>query len=195
MTEYGLQPSYAKIEYSTPFGNHSHTIPTKQWLPTSMTGAMGSYLNWSSIAIDAEAMVDALVDTLKAEIGTDSSYDLATLYNFDSTAGIFLPVAFKSLSVAGTGATGAPRKACQQTINIRTSGGHPMKITHLDHSIGATEFEKIPSFSFAPAAAAIVAVIVDPAWAWAGRDNTQPLAAISATFDLNDALRKQYHMV
>jgi len=195
MTEYGLQPSYVKIEYSTPFGNHSHTIPTLQWLPTSMTGAMGSYLNWSSIAIDAEAMIDALVDVLKAEIGTDSSYDLATVFNYDGTANIFLPVAFKSLAVAGTGATGAPRKACQQTINIRTSGGRPMKIVHLDHSIGATEFDKIPSFSFSGAADAIVAELVDSDNAWAGRDNTQPLAAVSATFDINDALRKQYHMI
>jgi hypothetical protein len=195
MVEYGLQPSYVKIDYSTIFGNHSHTIPTLQWLPTSITGAMGSYVAWDSVPRDAEDMIDSLVTVLKPMIGSDSSYDLATVFNFDSTADIFLPVAFKTLAVAGTGATTAPRKACQQTINIRTTGGHQMKIVHLDHSIGATEFDKISALSFSGAALALVGEITSTAAAWSGRDNTRPLAPVSATFDLNDALRSQYRMV
>jgi len=195
MTEYGLQPSYVKLDYSTPFGNHSHTIPTLQWLPTSIMGNMGSYVAWDTVPIDAEAMIDSLVALLKPEIGSDSSYDLASIYNFDVGSGKFRPEAFKALAVAGTGSTASPRKAVSQTINMRTVGGSTFKIVHLDHSLGASEFDKIPPLGFGGAALAIVTEVTLTSNAWSGRDNTRPNGIISATFDLNDALRRQYRMV
>ena len=195
MTEYGLQPSFVQLQYSTPFGTHSQTLPTVQWLPSSITGNMGSYVAWNSVPVDAEAMIDAMVAVLKAEIKADCSYDLATIFNYDSGINKFLPVAVKALAVAGTATGGSPRKACSQTINMRSLGGQPVKIVILDHPMNGGEFDKVSFLDFDAAALAIVAEYSDDANGWSARDNTRPAAAISATFDLNDALRRQYRMV
>jgi len=195
MTEYGLQPSYIKLNYSTPFGDHSETIPTLEWLPTSITGNMGSYVNWASTPIDAEAMIDDFVVVAKPFLSSDYTYDLATIFNFDGTANKFLPVAIKALAVAGTGLTAPPRKAVSQTFNLRTTAGNPFKLVFLDAPLGSTDFDKQTLLTFSAAALALVAEVEDTANAWSGRDNARPNAAISVTYDLNDALRRQYRMV
>lgn len=195
MTEYSLQPSYVRLDYSSPFGTHSQSLPTVQWLPTSITGAMGSYVAWNTVPVDAEAMIDDFVTLAKAFLGTDYSYDLATVFNFDMAANKFIPVALKSLGVAGTGATAQPRKAVSQTFNLRSVGGQAAKIVFLDASIGAHDFDKQTILDVSPAALALVAEYADTGNGWAARDNTRPNALISVTYDVNDALRKQYGMI
>lgn len=194
MTEYGLQPSYIRLDYSTPFGQHSQTLPTKQWLPTSITGAMGSYVNWQDDPIDAEAMIDAFIVKAKKFLGTDYSYDLATIFNYGDGIAKFLPVAIKALAVAGTGSNTAPRKAVSQTFNLRSVGGQAAKLIFLDSAHGANDFDKQTYLDFNADAIALVGEYFDTANAWSARDNTRPDAAISVTYDLNDALRKQYRM-
>jgi len=194
MTEYSLQPSYVQLDYSTPFGNHSQSIATVQWIPTSITGDMGSYVAWNTVPIDAEAMIDAFVAVEAPFLGTDYSYDLATIFNFDGAANKFLPVATKALAVAGTGATAQPRKAVSQTFNYRSTGGGAVKLTFLDSSHAGADFNKQSFLDFNADAIALFAEFSSDANGWSARDNTRPSTAISVTYDLNDALRKQYHM-
>lgn len=194
MTEYGLQPSYIRFDYSSSYAPHSQTLPTLQWLPTSITGAMGSYVNWLGTPIDAEDMVDAYILVAKALLPTTSSYTLATIYNFDATAQIFLPVAVKALAVAGTVTPASPNKAFSLTLNMRTAGGHTLKNVFLDYVVGAIELNKVTPLGFSGAMTGVIGELTSSAWAWAGRDNTKPTAGISGTYDLNDALQKQYKM-
>jgi hypothetical protein len=195
MTEYGLQPSYIRLDYSSSYGPHSSTIPTTQWLPTSITGAMGSYVGWNTVPIDAEDMIDGYVALAKALIPPTSSFNFATVFNFDSgPANRFIPVASKALSVVGTSATGSPNKAVSFTMNMRTEGGQPFKVVYLDFYL-ATEFNKITAGGFSVAMLAVANYLGDSANAFSGRDNTRPSAIVSGTFDLNDALRKQYRMI
>ncbi len=195
MTEYGKEPSYGVLNYSTPFGQHSQTILTKQWLSPSISGVLGSYENWNIVPVDAEAMWDALIVTLKPFLSSDYSYDLLTIFNFDTGINKFIPVTGKVLAVAGTGTTDTPRKAVQQTINMRSAGGQPVKLVFLDAPIGAIDFDKQFASSFSSAALALLAEFSDPDNAWSARDNTRPSTGLSATYDLNDALRKQYRMI
>lgn len=195
MTEYGLQPSYVRLDYHSSYGPHSQTIPTVQWLPTSITGTLGSYVNWDSTPIDAEAMIDDFVDIAKDLIPTTSQYDVATVFNFDVGADRFIPVATKALGVTGTFTPASPNKAVSLTLNMRTVGGQPFKLVFLDYVLGAAEFNKIGPAAFSADMTAIVDEVSGTTNAWSGRDNTRPTASISATFDLNDALRKQYRMV
>lgn len=194
MTEYGLQPSYIKFDYSSSYAPHSQTLPTLQWIVTSITGGMGSYENWVGTPVDAEAMIDAYVAAAKELFPTTTSYDLATIYNYDSGAGIFIPVATKALAVAGTAGVASPNKAFSLTLNMRTTGGHTLKNVFLDYVVGAIELNKLSPLDFSADMNGVVAVLKSTAWAWAGRDNTRPNAPISATYDLNDALQKQYRM-
>jgi hypothetical protein len=195
MTEYGLQPSYVRLDYSTPFGQHSQTLPTKKWLPSSITQDVGSYVNWDGNPIDAGVMVDDFVTKAKEFLGTDYTYDLATYFDYDETIEKFLPVAIKVLAVAGTGATTKPRQAVSQTFNFRTVGGQPSKLTFLDSSHAGADFDKQTYILFNAAAIALAAEWTDTENAWSGRDNARPDGVISVTYDLNDALRRQYRMV
>jgi hypothetical protein len=195
MTEYGLQPSYIRLDYHSSYGPHSQTIPTKQWLPTSITGAMGSYVGWGSVPLDAEDMIDGYVALAKVLIPPTSQYDLATIFNWDSGADRFIPVATKTLAVAGTSGTGSPNKAISFTMNLRTDGGQPMKLVWLDYVHTGLEFNKIGAGGFSAAMLLVADYVADIDNAFAGRDNTRPGAIVSGTFDLNQALRKQYRMV
>jgi hypothetical protein len=195
MTEYGLQPSYLRLDYSSSYAPHSQTIPLKEWLPTSITGLMGSFVNWNGVPIDAEDMIDGYVDVAKTLIPTTSSYDFATIFNFDSGADKFIPVAGKSLAVAGTVTPASPNKAVSLTLNLRTLGGQAFKLVFLDYVIGAREFNKDVPSDWSAAMTNTALYVSDIDNAFSGRDNTRPSAPISATFDLNDALRKQYHMI
>jgi hypothetical protein len=195
MTEYNLQPSYIRLDYHSAYGPHSATIQTRQWLPTSITGAMGSYVAWNSVPIDAEDMIDAFVAVAKKMLPPTSQYDLATIWNWDSGAERFFPVATKSLGVAGTSGTGSPNKSISFTINLRSTGGQNMKLVFLDYVHTGLEFNKIGAGAFSADQLAVANEVGDINNAWAARDNTRPDAIISGTFDINDALRKQYRMV
>lgn len=195
MPEYGLQPSYGRLDYHSSYGPHSQTIPTKQWLQTSITGELGSYINWDSDAIDAEEMWDAYVDEAKGLLPTTSGFDLVTIFNWDTVLEKFLPVASKSLSVAGTATPANVNKAVSLTLNLRTLGGQPMKLVYLDYVLADAEFNKIAPAAFSTPMDNVVNIVTQTVQAFSGRDNTRPATAISGTFDLNDALRKQYRMV
>jgi|SRR6185436_2751370 len=194
MTEYGLQPSYLRFDYHSSYGPHSQTIPTKQWLQTSITGTLGSYINWDGDAIDAEDMVDEYLLEAKTLLPTTSVFDLVTVFNWDATLEKFLPVASAAQSVAGTVTPANVNKAVSLTINMRSLGGQPFKLVYLDYVLAGAEFNKIGPSAFAAGMNDVVNIVSGTTNAWSARDNTRPSTAISATFDLNDALRKQYRM-
>lgn len=195
MTEYGLQPSYIRLDYHSAYGPHSQTLPTKQWLPTSITGAMGSYVDWTGTPIDAEDMIDDFVALEKTLLPPSSSFDGATIFNYDSGIAKFLPVAYKSLAVAGSSGTGSPNKAVSMTLNLRTLGGQPAKLVYLDVVHTGAEFNKETFLTWTTPMVNVFTEYISTAKAWSGRDNTRVDGAVSLTWDLNDALRKQYRMI
>lgn len=195
MTEYGLQPSYIRLDYSSSYGPHSQTIPTVQWLPTPITGDMGSFVNWNTVPVDAEDMIDTLVAEAKTLLPTTTTYNLATIFNWDTGAEKFFPVATKALAVAGTVTPANVNKAVSFTLNMRTIGGQPFKMVFLDYVLTGAEFNKILPISFAAGMVDVAAILSSQDWGWSGRDNTRPAIPVSGTFDLNNALRKQYRMI
>lgn len=195
MVEYGLRPSYGRIDYTSSYGPHSATIPTLQWLPTSITGAIGSYVNWNGVPIDAEDMWDGYTTALADLLPTTSHINLVTLFDWDAALEKFFPVATKSYAVAGTVAPASPNKAVSMTMNIRSQGGQAYKAVVLDFVLGAAEFNKITLASYSADMVALSTYIRDDDNAFSARDNTKPSYDVSVTFDLNQALRKQYRMV
>lgn len=194
MTEYSLDPAFVRIDYTSVFGAHVHIIPTKAWIPTSLTGTMGSYLDWTGTPTDAEDMIDALVAQFAAIHKDDTTYTLATIYTKAGVDAPSLPVATKALAVAGTSALTTHAKAIQAIFNLRTAGIQPMKLVFLDVPHAATDFLKETPFTFSAAQNAIFSEIESNANAWSGRDNTQAITAVSVTWDINKSLRKRYGM-
>lgn len=195
MTEYGLEPAYGKLSYHSPYGSHSALIPTLAWLPSNITGQLGSYVAWDSVPRDGEDMWDTLIALLAPFHDPTTTYDLLQIFTkADENAPAIERVA-KSLAVAGTSAAGGVRQAVQATFNFKTTGAQPLKLVFLDAPHGSGQFVKQTFATFNADALALFGELTSTASAWAGRDNTRPQSFLSVTYDLNDKLRKRYGMI
>lgn len=192
MTPHSLVPAYVRLDYHTRYAPHVHLIPTRAWLPTSMTGSMGSYVAWNTSTIDAEAMITALVTTFLPLIPSTTVYDLATVYTVSAVGAPAIPRAIGVLGLAGTGANVGTDKATQFTFNMRSSGFYPFKIVMLDFPSGTGQFNKTLPANFSADQLNMFIELGLSTNAWSARDDTQPLQAISITGTLNERLRKQY---
>lgn len=194
MTEYGLEPAFLRLDYTSVFGPHAHLIPLKEWISTSLTGTMGSFIAWDASTVDAEAMIDALVAVFAPVHKDDTTYTQATIFTKADEASPSLPVASKSLSVAGSSILTTHAKAIQAVLNMRSLGIQPVKLVFLDVPHPATDFLKEAPGDFDANWLAIVAEFTDAGNAWSARDNTRPNSAVSITWDINKSLRKRYGM-
>lgn len=195
MTVFSLYPGYVRLDYHSSYAPHSMLLPAREWLPTSITGTLGSYVGWNSTPIDAEDMVDAMVDVLAAQHKSTTIFDLATIYTLEAANNApAVPVASKTYAVAGSNGVGGPDKATQVTLSGRSKAFHPMKIVFLDCPVGTSNFNKVLPAGFPAQINAIIAEWADDGNAWQGRDGAQLLTAISMTITLNERLRDEYRM-
>lgn len=192
MTPNSLAPAFVRLDYTSAYAPHSMTLPTKEWLPTSMGGDMGSYVNWAGAPVDAEASIDNLVAALALQFPSTTTLNLATIYTQAGAHDPAVPVASKTLSTAGSNAAGGPDKATQATLNFRTVGIHPAKVVFLDVPIGTSNFDKVYPAGFSAAILAVSGAMRSDTRMWSGRDDTQLATAISLTITLNERLRREY---
>lgn len=155
---------------------------------------MGSYAGHNSTPIDAEVMINAFVDVLKAQHKSTTVFDLATVYTQANPTGQAIPRASAALTQVGTNVAAGPDKATQMTLNGRTTNFNPFKLVLLDVPMGTSNFNKITPGSFTTPIANIFLEYALTANAWCGRDDGQPSFPISATLTLNERLRKEYRM-
>jgi hypothetical protein len=192
MTPHSLSPAFVRFDYVSRWAAHAALLGTKEWLPTSITGTMGSYVNWNAVPIDAEDMIDNITVGYGLQFPSTTTMVLATIYTQASAHAPALPVASKVLSVAGTNAVGGPDKATQVTLNMRSTGINPAKIVLLDVPVGTSNFDKVFPGSFPAGVQAIWTSLHSTNWAWSARDDTRILTAISMTITLNERLRREY---
>ena len=194
MTEYGLEPAYVKVDYSTAFGAHSHLICTRAWNPVSITGTLGSYIAWDTTAIDAEVMMDDLVDNLADQHLDTTSINQVTVFTKADETSPSLPVASKAYTTVGVIASPKISRAVSKTLNFRTDGIHAAKIVILDAPHNNTDFNKEFYADWVTADVNMLLLLTNDGYAWSGRDNTRFNSAVSITWNLNQQLRKQYGM-
>ena len=194
MTEYGLEPAYAKIDYSSAFGAHSHLICTKEWNPVGVSGDLGSYINWDGDPFDAELMVDELVAVLQDQHLSTTTINQVTLFTKADEVSPSLPVASKAYAAVGSIAPPLISRAVSKTLNFRTVGIHAAKIVILDAPHNNSDFNKQFPADWVTADNDLLTVLSSTEHAWAGRDNTRINSAVSITWNLNQQLRKQYGM-
>lgn len=194
MAPNSLYPAFIRLDYHSAYAPHVMILPTKEWLPTSIGGTLGSYEGWSGIPVDAEDMVNDLVTAMKPFFLASTTFDLATVYTMAAAVAPAIPQATVGLAVAGTNVDVVSQaKAVQQTLSMRTTGGGHMKMVFLDAPAGSG-FDKAFPAGFSAAELALVAQLRNDLNAWSGRDNSQPGPAISVTYTLNEKLRKEYRM-
>lgn len=194
MPEYDVGPTFVQLDYVSPFGAHSHQIPAREWNSVPITGDMGSFTAWNGTPRDAEAMIDEFLLNIKALHRPGSSYTLATIFTKPTPTAPSIPVASKALAVVGTNTLTTHSKAIQSIMSMRTTLFHPVKLVFLDVPHDEGEFDKQNIGNMGASYVAVFDDFSSDENAWCGRDGAQPQTCISLTWNLNQALRKQYAM-
>lgn len=195
MAPNSLSPSSVVIDYHSQFGAHKMTICTKQWLPTNLSGALGSYLAWDgSTSIDGENMVNSLVDLLKPFVKSTTAFDLATVYNQATPTSDNIPARSVPLTQVGTSTATGFTEAQSVTFNFKTTGNGDVKLVLLDAPLGSAGFLASHRPDFGAAGLALEAEFTWDLRAWSGRDDNKPSVLRKVTFDLNEKLQKAYKM-
>jgi len=194
MAENSLSPASVKINYHSAFGAHAMTIPTLAWLPTNITGILGSYQAWDLTSIDGEAMINALVDKLKVFMVPAVQFDLATIYTQATSTSDNIPQRSAVLTQVGTSAATGFTEAQSTTFNFKTLANGDVKLVLLDTPIGGAGFNAILPAGFVADITNLATEFEAVSNAWSGRDDTRPAVLRKVTFDLNDKLQKLYRM-
>lgn len=191
--ENSLSPAFVKIDYHSAFGSHTMTIPTKDWNASPSVGGAGAFDDYVGGTVDADAMINALVDLFLPFFKADTTFDVYTIYTQASPTDPAFPVASKAIGSVGTNATTTWSKAVQTTFSIRTDSFGQMKIVFLDAPSGGV-FDKVSTFGASPEAVAVMAELADIANGWAGRDGGKPGVLTQIAYTLNEKLRREYNM-
>jgi hypothetical protein len=181
------------IDYHTAFAAHKMTLPTLQWLPTNLTGSLGSFQAWDLSSVDAEAMVNAFCTKLAALVPATTSFDLATAYTQATPTSDNIPVRSVAIGTPGTLVGGSFPQAVSCTMNFKTLGNGDAKVVILDTPLGASGFLALHA-PFASGFTDVETELTNVSNAWSGRDDTRISTLRKVTFDLNDRLQKQYRM-
>lgn len=189
MTQYGLFPSFGKLNYHSDFGNHTMTIPFLQWASTPNVNGAGSLPQWDTGTVDVHTMMLAYVDLLADLMPTTITFDDYIVYNYESEDAVPDPVAGKVLGIAGT-LVGNSVRASSVTFNMRTTGFNPFKVVLLDTIPEADFIDTLPG-DFSAAHLALVGFLTGNDHGIAGRDGNQPYQAISITYNINDRLKRR----
>ncbi len=195
MAPHSLHPAYVQIDYTSAYAPHKAIIPTTDWFPTSITGTLGSYQGWNSTPVDAEVMINALVDAIAALHLATTHFDLATVFTIaDELAPIAIPRATAALTQVGGTGSAAQAKAVQQVLMFRTQEAFKLKIYLLDAPLIGSDFEKISRGSWGALEIAIETALKADGNAWAGRDGAQVVTGSNITKTMNEKLRREYRM-
>lgn len=192
MTEHSLFPAFVVMDYASGVAPHKMIVPTRAYNPDLGTGGHGGYVNWSSAEVDSEDMINALCAVLGPLYPSSVDFTLATIYTMDSPTAEPHPRYSFPPTFTGTSADTGWEKAAQLCFTFRTSLFGQLHINLLDAPTGNV-WGKITVLT--TAMTNLSALIINPAWAWAGRDGGQPIARISISAHLNKRLRRAYRMV
>lgn len=194
MAPNSLYPCSAEIFYRTPNAPHSMTIPLLAWSPISVGHPAGTNLNWNGVQTDTFDMLDNFVDTLLPFWGTGTTFSHFEVSTYATPTSPKRPVATSTMTgKVGTGATPIP--AAQATFNFKTTDFGTFKIVMLDAKVSST-FQPLEAL-VSPANDAEIAVrdyLIDPEFAFSGRDGFQPSLLKRITYTLNEQLRASYHL-
>lgn len=190
-TLFTLRPSFVEIGYKSVLSPHTMRIGIRQWNATSITGNMGSLNDWTETPRDAEEMIDDLVAAMAAVYPTTGSFTQATIWNYPTEANLAVPVASKSLAVAGTVAVPGQNGAVQKTFFFYDSNFKPFKLVLLD-SASLNIWIRQTTLDAGAEHVAVAAEIMSDANGWQSRQNARPQYWQSVVNTLNKHLRAKY---
>lgn len=194
MTVHDLNPSFVQIHYRSAYGKHVQTIQTRQWSPGVGSHGFGGYTTWLGASIDADTMVNNLVDKIKAFASDAVSWDEAIIFNYPSPPPTPpQPVALFALTQVGVVADVPAAQALQMTMNFYDFGFNTFKLVLLDLDCTGS-FTPLNYGGLSAAKQDLADYIVGGTHAWASRADQQPATLRQVVWKYNDKLRKEYHL-
>lgn len=192
MTAFAIDPSFVRIFYHSPRGNHVMTRPTRQWEGVAWESP-GSYLAWDGTTeVDADTMIEGFIDLLLPIYSEDVVFDSYIIYNVENVEGnpVNVPVWAALLTdKIGEITEAVQYLAWQKTFSFLTTESHIAKLVLLDVPTGG-QINK--SGTVVGAEAAIVNLFMSVTEAWSGRDDERPVAFRSLNNSVNKALERKY---
>jgi hypothetical protein len=193
MTQNSRSPAFVILDYHSPFAPHKQQFCLKDWFPPSTGHDFGTCTAHDSSSADVGDMITRLVDKIKVFAKTDTIWDLGTVFTQALPVGPAFARASGPLGVAGVNTGGAPRKATEFTLVMRSSGFAIAKLVALDVPV-SSEFEPILPGSFPSSITDFLAEFGAITNGWVAQDGNQITQGVKATYNLNQKLRKEYRM-
>jgi hypothetical protein len=188
----GLFPAYVKVFYHSDRASHVATIPTREWIGTPGEFMPGEFLNWASTPVDADTMVEDLLDTFGPAFFTDAvDIDGYTIFHFPDEDSDPLPVFSKNYPITGSLVSASWYLAVETTYIWRTTNFGLFKLVTLDGPSGDS-FEDSITWAASGVGLAVDTQITSLSNAWAGRDNGRPAQFLHYSRTLNDRALAKY---
>lgn len=192
MAPNSLSPASVVIDVHSAYSAHKMTIPTREWNPVPVGGALGSYIAWDASVIDGETMVNALVNALIPFVPASYHFDKATTYLQATPTSPNIPQKSVALTQVGTLVTSNFSAAVSASFIFKTLANGIAKLVLLDAPYGSGWLAPILPSGFSADALLLEDEFCASGNAWSGRDDTQPAFMSKITFDVNDKLQKMY---
>jgi len=192
MTPNSLSPAFVQIEYSSEFGLHIQTIPTRAYTANADPTLAGTFPRWSdNAARAADDMIEDLIAVMKAQMPAEVTYSRYTIFTQADADDPAIPRFAKNIAVVGTGVSPGYSQAVQLTISAQAADFSLAKLILLD-SGSFDDFDKIT----APGVSTTIDNIFNE-WsstlnAWASRLGGRPMIFRQAAKTLNEKLRREY---
>jgi hypothetical protein len=189
-----LAPAFVQIGYSSAHGEHVMTRPTRAWSPPAGSSTAGFFDDWVGGQIDANVMIEALVDLMADLMATTSSFDYFIIYTQADADSEPIIAHIGTLTAPGTVTASAQDKGTQAHYALLDTGGAKCGITLMDMPLEYGFERKNFIGSLATPESLMIAEFTADTNGWSSRKDGRPVVFKRATYDMNDALRKRYRM-
>lgn len=192
---YAPGPTFVRGAYHSVYGFHTFEIPTRDFIPGSISGDLGQCLAWDgTTVVGISGMIEEYLTLVKALYPSTTSFDNLTLFTQATPTSPPVPQAsFALTGVIGTATTPGWHKATQGTLTMRDTGANQAKFVLLDVGSGDS-FDPIRSLGVSASVDAIVDLVTDDTQAFSSRAGFKPQTFLGYFMTLNEKLRRAYRM-
>lgn len=189
-----LYPAFVRVNYTTPYGVHSMSIPSVGAVPDA--GALSGWLfdlRGAAISIDVDVSVNDFIDLLPSWFKTGVKFTDYTLFTVNAPGDPGLPRLSRPLTQVGTNTASGWDKATQLTFTWRTEDFGLFKLVLLDYNSGG-DFSKTVDPTLYPNLNALNNYVTSTNSWLSGRDGARPTTFLQGSSTLNEKLRRSYKL-
>lgn len=183
--------TYVQILYTSAFGSHTMTRPTRDWNGTPWAD-VGTFTTWEDGTINAGGMIDDFIDACLPLFKPDTTFNSWTIYKPPSLGEPAIPVYAANLSgKIGTSADTSQSRAWQRTYTFRGTGSYLAKIVLLDTPCSG-QVSRYNSVAALSPDQALIDLFIAPTNSWSCRADERPVWFKTLTTQTNQALEHKY---